>query len=292
MQTNHQQYRVEIGTQKTCFGILLSLNTRNPYEIYAELPDHVKRDVTAVCDGICRICSIGRDAGRLQTVPKSQQPGRAKYTLSSPSLRKCLPAGRTLCPKTKKKGEIFMMNPLPRLLIAVDLQNDFVTGTLGFPEALSAVQAATRRIALYRQEGDVVVFTMDTHKEDYPSTQEGRMLPVPHCIKGTTGWKLTDAIEALRKESDSVFQKGAFGSDELFSYLKEHPFRSIELVGLVSNICVLSCAVLAKTAQPETPVYLCHDCTAGPDPALHEAALRVLEGIQVHILSAGAPLPE
>jgi len=168
-------------------------------------------------------------------------------------------------------------------LIVVDYQNDFVTGSLGNPEAAALEYGIAEKIRQYRDCGGDVIFTLDTHGEDYLDTQEGRKLPVAHCLQGTEGHKLYGAPAGLALESDRKFRKGTFGSDELFAYLKSKTFESIELVGVVSNICVLSNAILAKTAQPETPIIVDSKCTASNDSHLHQAAIDVMSGLQIEV---------
>lgn len=171
------------------------------------------------------------------------------------------------------------------LLIVVDYQKDFVDGSLGFPEAAAMQPALLQKIAAYRAAGDTVAFTFDTHGADYLSTQEGRLLPVEHTLRGTPGWELYDRVANARQPDDPCFCKPAFGSAELFDYLREHPFDQIELAGVVSSICVISNAILAKTAQPETPVVVDAACVAGADPHLHAAALDVMAGLQITVLN-------
>ena len=173
---------------------------------------------------------------------------------------------------------------MSRCLIVVDYQNDFVSGSLGFAGAELLDRAIAEKIQKYRANGDTVVFTFDTHGGDYLKTQEGRNLAVPHCLKGTEGHGLYGETGKLILDADKRFYKPAFGSGELYEYLKETPFESIELVGLVSNICVVSNAVLAKTAQPETPIIVDSDCTASHDPKMNEAALAVMRGLQIRIV--------
>jgi nicotinamidase-related amidase len=173
-------------------------------------------------------------------------------------------------------------------LIVVDYQNDFVNGALGFAGAESLDGAIAAKIRQYRARGGTVVFTLDTHGADYLQTQEGRNLAVPHCLKGSAGHELYGETAGLRRESDRSFYKPTFGSGELYEFLKATPFTRIELVGLVSNICVIANAVLAKTAQPETPVFVDADCTGSHDPQLHAAALAVMAGLQIRVTKAGA----
>lgn len=184
---------------------------------------------------------------------------------------------------------------MKRLLIVVDYQNDFVKGALGFPEAETLEQPIMDKIAAYRERTDKIIFTLDTHDSNYLNTQEGRNLPVKHCLKGSTGHALYGAVADAVRFSDEVFYKPAFGSKELFDWLKtaqqaagevgEQPFESIELVGLVSHICVISNAILAKTACPEVPVIVDATCTASHDASLHEKALDVMEGLQIQVVN-------
>ncbi len=174
---------------------------------------------------------------------------------------------------------------MKKCLIVVDYQNDFVSGALGFPEAAALEEAIAEKIRQYRKHGDEVMFTFDTHEADYLDTQEGHNLPVAHCLRGTPGHALYGQVAALIQETDRRFRKVTFGSDELYEYLKATPFASIELAGVVSNICVISNAVLAKTAQPETPILVDARCTASNDTGLHEATLRVMAGLQVRIIN-------
>jgi len=169
-----------------------------------------------------------------------------------------------------------------KLLIVVDYQKDFVDGALGFPGAEKLAEGIQARIEAYRAAGDEVVFTFDTHGENYMETQEGKNLPVPHCIEGTEGWELYPPLRV--GEGEKVFCKKTFGSAELMDYLRENTYAQIELAGLVSSICVISNAVLAKAAQPETPIVLDSKLTAGFDPELHDAALKVMAGLQMKIL--------
>ncbi len=171
-----------------------------------------------------------------------------------------------------------------RCLIVVDFQNDFITGSLGFPEAEALVPAIAAKIGEYRENGDDIIFTYDTHDLTYLDTQEGVNLPIEHCIRGTEGHRLCHEIEMLRLPDDLCFKKNTFGSAELMDYLRGHMYKSIELCGLVSNICVLSNAVLCKTAQPETPIILDARCTAAADPEANRAALSVMAGLQVNII--------
>lgn len=182
---------------------------------------------------------------------------------------------------------------MKRLLIVVDYQNDFVDGALGFEGAELLDERIANKIDEYRQAGDEVAFTFDTHHKDYLETQEGRKLPIPHCIDGTQGHALYGQVADRLLDSDWVFFKPTFGSTELFERLVSRqgiadslgtqPFASIELVGLVSNMCVLSNAVIARAACPNVPIIVDATCTAAPDPATNEKALDILEGLQIEV---------
>ncbi|MCL2810682.1 MAG: cysteine hydrolase [Clostridia bacterium] len=174
---------------------------------------------------------------------------------------------------------------MKKLLIVVDYQKDFVDGALGFAQAAALEQPIAEKIKAYRRAGQTVAFTLDTHQVDYLSTQEGKNLPVLHCVAGSAGHALYGHVAGLLQQGDKVFEKPAFGSAKLFDYLLGETFDNIELVGLVSNICVLANAVLAKTALPEAIVEVDAACTASFDEALNRAALDVLEGLQVRVIN-------
>lgn len=186
---------------------------------------------------------------------------------------------------------------MKRLLIVVDYQNDFVDGALGFPGAEKLEKPIADKIREYYERFDEVVFTLDTHRRDYLETQEGHNLPVVHCVDGTPGHELYGEVAMLAERATAVFKKPAFGSAELFEWLRTAqraaeelgmpPFESIELVGLVSNICVISNAIVAKTACPEVPVIVDATCTASFDESLNEKTLDVLEGLQVKVINRG-----
>ena len=171
-----------------------------------------------------------------------------------------------------------------KCLIVVDYQNDFVTGSLGFAKAEQLDDRIANKIAKCRNEGWEIVFTFDTHEENYLQTNEGRNLPVEHCIKGTDGHKLYGRTAEMQKESDKCFYKPSFGSAELFEYLKAERFDKVELCGVVTNICVISNAVLAKTALPESEISVDPACVASNDDSLNKAALDVMQSLQINVL--------
>lgn len=172
---------------------------------------------------------------------------------------------------------------MKKLLIVVDYQKDFVDGSLGFAGAEALDASIAQRIADYHAAGNDVVFTLDTHGTNYAQTQEGRKLPVPHCLFGEAGWELYGSTAAARGDGDCVFRKPTFPSLELAEWLKGRNYAQVELCGLVSHICVLSNAVMVKAALPEAEILVDARLTASFDPALHEKALDVLEGLQVTV---------
>lgn len=172
---------------------------------------------------------------------------------------------------------------MKKLLIVVDYQNDFVTGALGFEGARQIEAALCRKIESYQAQGADVVYTMDTHGEDYAQTQEGKKLPVPHCMEGTQGWALYGRCAQLLKGCRQ-FKKGTFGSMELAQWLVAQGYNAVELCGVVTNICVLSNAVLCKAALPEAEITVDAACVAGADEALNRATFDVLRGIHVNVI--------
>ncbi len=172
---------------------------------------------------------------------------------------------------------------MKKALIVVDYQNDFVNGSLGFDKAILLEEAICCKIKEYQSQQQTVLFTMDTHKPNYLDTQEGKKLPIEHCIENTYGWELYGKVKNLLAHDAVCFCKNTFGSLSLAEYLKEQQFDSVELCGLVSNICVLSNAVLAKAALPEAEIIVDANCTASNDETLNQKALDVLTGLQVTI---------
>lgn len=173
---------------------------------------------------------------------------------------------------------------MDKVLLVVDYQRDFVDGALGFAGAEELEGPICERIERARAEGWQVWFTFDTHHEGYLDTQEGRRLPVLHCIKGSDGWRLYGRVEKMRHKQDICFYKNALGSRELLRYLEEHPVEEMELCGLVSNMCVLSNAIVVKTALPECRVTVNERLTRSFDEKLHAEAMDVLRGVQIDVI--------
>ena len=173
---------------------------------------------------------------------------------------------------------------MKHFLVVVDMQKDFVDGSLGTAEAAAIVPAVIEKIRSF--DGDIFV-TYDTHFEDYMETAEGRKLPVPHCIQGTPGWELDAGVqEALEEQPYCPIQKYTFGSTALPHLITEYADGedfTIELCGLCTDICVVSNALILKAHFPEVPISVDAACCAGVTPALHEAALATMRSCQIDV---------
>lgn len=171
-----------------------------------------------------------------------------------------------------------------KYLIVVDMQNDFVDGALGTKEAVAIVSNVVRKIKGFNGK---VLFTRDTHHENYMETQEGKNLPVPHCIEGTGGFELVPEIKALC--NSKPIDKPVFGSTELGMMLQEENEReaieSITLVGLCTDICVISNAFVIKSFLPEVPIIVDASCCAGVTPESHLRALESMKTCQIQIVN-------
>ena len=178
---------------------------------------------------------------------------------------------------------------MKRLLIVVDYQNDFVNGSLGFSGAELLETPILNKIKEYEANNDHIIYTLDTHYDEYLETQEGKGLPIKHCIHETEGHalygKIFDHYYQETYESNEVVFKDSFGSVDLMKMLIERKqYDVIELVGLVSYICVLSNAIIAKTAHPEAKIVVDSNCIAGPDKELHDACLKLMsQALQIKV---------
>ncbi|MBR5519720.1 MAG: cysteine hydrolase [Clostridia bacterium] len=171
-----------------------------------------------------------------------------------------------------------------KLLLVIDMQVDFISGALGTPEAEKIVDAVAEKIRTFDGE---VICTRDTHTPDYLQTQEGKNLPVPHCVRDSDGWQL-DARIAAASANATVFDKPSFGSVELAQTLADRAangesFESITLVGICTDICVISNAMLLKAFLPETPIFVEAALCAGVTPESHERALEAMKMCQITV---------
>lgn len=169
------------------------------------------------------------------------------------------------------------------VLVVVDMQNDFIDGALGTPEAVAIVQKVKKKISEFK---GTVIFTRDTHGHNYLETQEGQKLPVPHCIRNTFGWQINSELDNLRVTPP--VDKETFGSVKLSSILsgmnEDKKIDRITFVGLCTDICVISNVLIVKASLPEVPIFVDANCCAGVSPETHENALKAMESCQVSIL--------
>ena len=179
------------------------------------------------------------------------------------------------------------------ILIVVDMQRDFVSGSLGSQEARAIVPSVAARIRRAKEEGTQVVLTLDTHESDYMDTREGRFLPVPHCIRGSEGWTLEPEIAGECARGMISFEKPTFGSTALMHHIAaaagskgcvNGKGMTIELCGVCTDICVVSNALLIKAALPEADLVVDSALCAGVTPAKHESALETMRSCQVAVL--------
>lgn len=172
---------------------------------------------------------------------------------------------------------------MKNVLIVVDMQKDFIDGALGTAEAVAIVPNVEKKLQEFEGE---VIFTRDTHEENYMETQEGKNLPVPHCIRGTAGWEIDASLQ--KYVTGKCIDKPTFGSVELGAYLKElndtEPIESITLIGLCTDICVISNAMIAKATLPEVKVIIDSACCAGVTPQSHNNALEAMKMCQIAII--------
>ena len=176
---------------------------------------------------------------------------------------------------------------MSKVLIVVDMQNDFIDGSLGSEEAVAIVP---RVISKIKNHEGLVLFTKDTHGKDYLESQEGRNLPVAHCIEGTPGWELQREIKDIAGQNKNIiFSKDTFGSKDLIDFLvdlaEKENIEEIELVGLCTDICVISNALSIKTFLPEIPIKVDAACCAGVTEESHENALFAMKSCQIDIIN-------
>ena len=167
-----------------------------------------------------------------------------------------------------------------KILLVVDMQNDFIDGALGTKEAVAIVPNVINKIKEYEEHKDLIIYTKDTHFDNYLETMEGKKLPVPHCIKGTVGH---DIPSSILRGHDKIIEKLTFGSKELIEYLNEIDFDEIEIIGLCTDICVISNAILIKAFFHEKKVTVDATCCAGVTPLSHKEALNTMKMCQIEV---------
>ena len=168
-----------------------------------------------------------------------------------------------------------------KAIVVVDMQNDFIDGALGTREAQEMLPRMVAKLTAARAESVALIFTMDTHGTDYLATQEGKKLPVEHCIRGTAGWQIADALQPFVREAAAVIEKPTFGATVLPAALAD--YDEIEFVGLCTDICVISNALLAKAFYPEKRICVDPACCAGVTPESHANALSAMRMCQIEV---------
>lgn len=175
---------------------------------------------------------------------------------------------------------------MKKILIVVDMQNDFINGLLGTKEAVSIIPNVVNKIKKYNDDNDLIFFTKDTHYDNYLETQEGRKLPVKHCIKKTNGWELQEEIKIF---AENIYEKNTFGSIELAETLtiltSKNKNIQIELVGLCTDICVISNAILIKSFIPEAKILVDASCCAGVSIQSHKNAIASMKMCQIEVIN-------
>lgn len=165
---------------------------------------------------------------------------------------------------------------MKKTLIVVDMQNDFIDMALGTPEAVAIVPKVKEKIAAFIENGDEVIFTRDTHGENYLDTPEGKKLPVPHCIKGTEGWQIA---QGLYVPGCRIIDKPNFG----WPHWSQEQLEEVHIIGLCTDICVVSNALIIKAAFPDADVRVDRSCCAGVTPETHAAALQTMQMCQIEV---------
>ena len=217
----------------------------------------------------------------LCSVPLTARPGSARPAQSE-MLSKICERSAAANPEGKT------MN----ILLVIDMQKDFVDQALGTPEAQAIVPNVVAKINEYKARGDVIIATKDTHEETYLETQEGVNLPFIHCVQNTEGWQLDDAVQAAMPENATIVNKPTFGSTDLVALMREYvqqygqPNVNVEIIGLCTDICVVSNALIEKAFYPEMPITLDAKCCAGVTPATHDAALATMRMCQINVINA------
>lgn len=170
---------------------------------------------------------------------------------------------------------------MKKLLVIIDMQNDFINGSLGTTEAEAIVPNVLKKLLEYKDSGDDIVFTKDTHTENYLDTMEGKKLPVIHCIKDTIGWEICDL---LKSHETKTFLKPTFGSLDLAHYIAANKYEDVLIVGLCTDICVISNALIIKAFSPEINISVDSSCCAGVTPESHLNALNAMKMCQINII--------
>ncbi|WP_029324481.1 cysteine hydrolase family protein [Butyrivibrio sp. AE3004] len=173
-----------------------------------------------------------------------------------------------------------------KVLVVVDMQNDFITGALRNEEGIAIVPYVKKKIETAREAGETIIFTRDTHGDDYMQTEEGQNLPVPHCIKGTDGWQIIDELNADETAS-LIIDKETFGSEKLAKYMAENAdnIDEVEFIGVCTDICVISNVLLTKAMIPNKKIYVDAAGCAGVTTEAHNTALSAMKACHIKVLN-------
>ena len=171
---------------------------------------------------------------------------------------------------------------MKNVLIVIDMQNDFIDGAIGSCEAVSIVDNVAQKIREYKARGDEIIFTKDTHSENYLDTNEGKHLPVKHCIKGSKGWEISDKLDTTNCK---IIEKPTFGYTEWTKHLPQNEDLTIEFVGLCTDVCVVSNAIIIKAQFPNANLKVDASCCAGITPQTHSSALATMQSCHIEIIN-------
>lgn len=172
---------------------------------------------------------------------------------------------------------------MKKALVIIDMQNDFITGVLGNDECRAVVPKVVKRVQEAVNDKMDIIFSQDTHQENYLSTQEGKKLPVPHCMKNTDGWKIIPELAEVAEQKGVIFTKETFGSRAMAEYIMEHSYDEVELVGVCTDICVISNAITIKSFAPELEVFVNESCCAGVSMQSHQTAIEAMKACQINV---------
>jgi len=174
-----------------------------------------------------------------------------------------------------------------KVLVVIDMQNDFTTGVLGNPQTAGVIDNVVKKISDFKKsepDGKIIA-TLDTHSENYMETQEGKNLPIPHCIRGTDGWKLVPQVESALGEDCIRLEKVTFGASDLpLAVGRDENIEEFQVIGVCTDICVISNAMILKASFPEVPIKIISDCCAGVSPETHRNALNAMKVCQMIIV--------
>lgn len=173
---------------------------------------------------------------------------------------------------------------MKKALVVIDMQNDFITGVLGNNECRAIVPEVVKRVNKAAEDNIDIIFSQDTHQENYLSTREGKKLPIPHCIQNTHGWEIIPELAEVKEQKGIVFEKETFGSRSMAGYIMEQGYDAVELIGVCTDICVISNAMTIRAFAPELEISINEACCAGVTPQSHQTAIEAMKACQINII--------